>query len=214
MKKLAIFDLDGTILYTLDDLENSLNFALAAHRFPARTHDEVRRFVGNGISKLIERGVPKYATNSQTEEVFTTFMEHYRTHCFDTTRPYDGISGLMGALRRKGLRIAVVSNKADGAVKALCDRFFPTLIDYAVGERSGVKRKPAPDSVFAALDVLCCKPSDGVYVGDSEVDIQTAANAGMDCVSVTWGFKDPDFLLENGAKVLINSPEELLKYID
>lgn len=209
--RLAIFDLDGTILNTLEDLADSTNYALSVHNMPGRTIDEVRRFVGNGIHKLIERAVPQGSTDEQIERVFVTFKEYYKDHCAVKTRPYDGIMELMKTLREKEVLTAVVSNKGDFAVQILCKDYFPGLFDFAVGEREGIRRKPAPDSVLAVLEQFHISKEDAVYIGDSEVDIQTAENAGMKEIAVTWGFRSEDFLKENGAGCLAHTPEELLE---
>lgn len=209
--RLAIFDLDGTILNTLEDLADSTNYALSVHNMPERTIDEVRRFVGNGIHKLIERAVPQGSTDEQIERVFVTFKEYYKDHCAVKTRPYDGIMELMKTLREKEVLTAVVSNKGDFAVQILCKDYFPGLFDFAVGEREGIRRKPAPDSVLAVLEQFHISKEKAVYIGDSEVDIQTAENAGMKEIAVTWGFRSEDFLKENGAGCLAHTPEELLE---
>lgn len=209
MKKLVIFDMDGTILNTLDDLKDTLNYALEQYHFPARTLEETRAFVGNGIHKLIERAVPE-GTDAQTvENVFGTFLEYYQIHCMDRTRPYPGIVSLLQSLKEAGLRTAVVSNKADAAVQELCERFFPGLFDFAVGEHEGVQKKPAPDMVQLALRALGTQEPDAVYVGDSDVDIATAKNSGLDSIIVTWGFRDREFLESQGADVFADTPEEV-----
>lgn len=209
MKKLVIFDMDGTILNTLDDLKDTLNYALEQYHFPARTLEETRAFVGNGIHKLIERAVPE-GTDAQTvENVFGTFLEYYQIHCMDRTRPYPGIVGLLQELKKAGMRTAVVSNKADAAVQELCERFFPGLFDFAVGEHEGVQKKPAPDMVQLALRALGTQEPDAVYVGDSDVDIATAKNSGLDSIIVTWGFRDREFLESQGADVFADTPEEV-----
>ena len=214
MKKLAIFDLDGTILNTLDDLACSTNYALACHEFPARTTEEVRRFVGNGIGKLIERAVPEGTEQSMVEKVLEDFKAHYKEHCADKTKPYDGIEEVILKLRQEGYLTAVVSNKADFAVQELCEQYFPGLFDYVVGEKEGIRRKPCPDSVLAVLDKLQIEKKDAIYIGDSDVDIQTAQNAGIDILSVEWGFRDREFLLSRGAVALVKNPEELLSILE
>ena len=206
---LAVFDLDGTLLYTLEDLKNSLNYALAQNGFPVRTLEEVRRFVGNGIRKLVERGVPADASADDMEKVYAAFREHYAVHKEDTTRPYDGTQELLKRLRDAGLRLALVSNKAESATLGLCEKFFPDLFEAVVGGREGRRLKPAPDPVNEVLTRLNIGRSDAVYIGDSEVDIQTAQNAGLDAVIVSWGFRDADFLKTQGAKRIVDSPEEL-----
>lgn len=201
--------MDGTILDTLVDLKNSLNYALGKNGFPERTLEEVRQFVGNGIGKLIERGVPEGCSASMTAKVQEDFFPHYARHCNDNTRPYAGVTELIGALRRAGYLTAVVSNKADFAVQDLCKIWFDGLFDVSVGEREGLRRKPAPDSVFEVCRLLNVAVEDAVYIGDSEVDFQTAQNAHMDVISVDWGFRDADFLRSIGAKQIVSSTEEL-----
>ena len=209
MKKLVVFDMDGTILNTLDDLKDTLNYALGQYHFPARTLEETRAFVGNGIHKLIERAVPE-GTDAQTvEKVFDTFLEYYQVHCMDQTRPYPGIVSLLQSLKEAGLLTAVVSNKADAAVQELCERFFPGLFDFAVGEHEGVQKKPAPDMVQLALRTLGTQASDAVYVGDSDVDLATAKNSGLDSIIVTWGFRDREFLESQGVDVFADTPEKV-----
>ena len=210
---LAVFDLDGTILDTLEDLRDSLNYALGAWGCPPRTTEEVRRFVGNGIRKLVERGVPADAGPALTERVYETFVPYYQAHCSIKTAPYPGIPELIARLRAQGVRCAVVSNKADPAVQALCSRYFPGCFDLAVGERPGIRRKPAPDSVNAVLAALDTPRERAVYIGDSEVDLATARNAGLDCILVEWGFRDRAFLQAQGGTVFVSSPEELLDRI-
>ena len=207
-----IFDLDGTLLDTLDDLAASVNYALRTHGMPAHSTDDVRRFVGNGVRKLMERAVPDGVDNPLFEEAFATFRQHYMTHSLDTTRPYKGIPETLAALKARGCRLAVVSNKMMAATQSLCSHFFPDTIEVAIGEHEaeGIRKKPAPDTVIAALDALGVGKERAVYVGDSDVDIQTAANAGLPCISVLWGFRDKDFLIQHGAKTFISAPHELL----
>ena len=208
--ELAIFDLDGTILDTLADLAESTNYALTQAGFPKRTMDEVRQFVGNGIRKLIERAVPSQTPVEVIDQVQQTFNAHYKVHCADQTRPYDGIMELLQALRAAGCKTAVVSNKADYGVQELCARYFPGMFDFAVGERTGIAKKPAPDSVNEVLRCLQVEREHAVYIGDSDVDVLTAANAGMDCIAVSWGFRDVEFLAAHGAEVIVNRPEEIM----
>lgn len=207
-----IFDLDGTLLNTLDDLASSVNFALQSYGMPIHTRDDIRRFVGNGVRLLMIRAVPDGEKNPQFEEVFNTFRQYYMQHSLDTTRPYDGIQEVLSTLRQRGCRLAVVSNKFDAATKELCKYFFPHSIEVAVGEHEaeGIRKKPAPDTVIEALSQLGVSADNAVYVGDSDVDLQTARNAGLPCISVLWGFRDEDFLLAHGATTFITSPQELL----
>jgi len=207
--QLAIFDLDGTILDTLEDLTNSVNFALRNNQFEERSIDEVCSFVGNGIRKLIERAVPSGTDIEKVEQVFADFKQYYALHCTDKTKPYEGIMDVIRKLRQAGCKTAVVSNKADSAVGPLCQKFFPEMFDYAVGEREGIQRKPSPDSVLEVLEHLCVEQKDAIYIGDSEVDIQTAKNAGIGCISVTWGFRKERFLAEQGATLFAKVPEEI-----
>ena len=211
MKKydLAIFDLDGTILYTLEDLKNSLNFALESHGFPKRTLEEVRRFVGNGVRMLVQRGAPAGTDPAELDALYETFHEHYRQHDLDTTRPYEGVPELAEKLKAAGMRLAVVSNKVDYGVKDLCRRFYPGVFEAALGERPGVAKKPAPDLVNAVLAELGISRERAVYIGDSEVDLQTARNAGMDEIIVSWGFRTVEELRARGAARIVDSPEAL-----
>ena len=206
----AIFDLDGTLLDTLEDLYRAVNHALRDHGLPLRTRDEIRSFVGNGVELLVRRSLPVGYTEETAASVLSAFKTTYAAVCKDNTKPYEGILPLLSTLRERGIRIAVVSNKFDAATKALCAEYFGAFVEVAVGERAGVRKKPAPDTVFEALTALGASAAGAVYIGDSEVDIQTAKNCDMDCISVTWGFKDTDFLLAKGAKTLAHTPDELL----
>ncbi len=209
--QLAIFDLDGTILDTLGDLHASTNYALEHFGYPLHTIDEVRGFVGNGIRRLIERAVPAELTEEQINEVHACFMKHYIDHCSDRTRPYPGIPALLQALRQAGIKTAISSNKADAAVQVLRQQYFPDLFDAATGERNGVPRKPAPNSVENLLSEMHVEKPNAVYIGDSEVDVQTARNAGIDFLIVAWGFRDAAYLRTVGAETIVSTPEELLK---
>lgn len=205
-----IFDLDGTLLDTLHDLAASVNYALRQYGMPQHSIDDIRRFVGNGVRLLMERAVPRGAENPQFEDVFATFRSHYMEHSLDTTRPYDGITETIHALKERGCRLAVVSNKMMAATQELVAHFFPE-IEVAIGEHeaAGIRKKPAPDTVFEALRQLGNVTS-AVYVGDSDVDLATARNSGLPCISVLWGFRTKPFLLEHGATTFIEHPNELL----
>lgn len=207
-----IFDLDGTLLDTLGDLAASVNYALRAHGMAEHSIDSVRGFVGNGVRLLMERAVPGGADNPHFDSAFATFRHHYMEHSLDTTRPYAGIPEMLGELKRRGLQTAVVSNKFDAATKELCRHFFPDTIDVAIGEHEaeGIRKKPAPDTVVEALRMLGAERTRAVYVGDSDVDIMTARNSGLPCISVLWGFRDRQFLQENGATTLVAAPQDLL----
>ena len=211
--KAVIFDLDGTLLNTLEDLTDSVNASLGQFGFPTRKIEEVRTFVGNGIHKLIERAVPEGSTENEIENVFDAFREHCLVHCQDKTKPYDGILSMLDTLKQKGYALAIVSNKADAAVKKLAADYFPKQITVAIGEKEGVKRKPAPDSVYEALRELGVEKGDAIYVGDSDVDIATAKNAGLPCISVTWGFREEAFLNAMKPDYLIHTPEEIFKIL-
>ena len=206
-----IFDLDGTLLDTLTDLAASTNYALRTHGMPEHTIDEVRRFVGNGVRKLMERAVPD-GNDNPLFEAFATFRQYYMEHSLDTTRPYEGVPEMLAALKAKGCHLAVVSNKMMAATQELCRHFFPETIEVAIGENEaeGIRKKPAPDTVIAALRQLGVGEEGAVYVGDSDVDIATPRNSNPPCTSALWGFRDRDFLLQHGASTLISAPEELL----
>lgn len=211
--KLAIFDMDGTILNTLEDLTDSLNASLVAHDLPTRTLEEVRCFVGNGIHRTIELGVPDGSSDELIEQVYDYFTPYYQTHCKIKTGPYTGIVSLLQELRANNIKTAVVSNKADAAVHKLCVEFFPGLFDYEVGDKPDNRRKPAPDSVNEVLSALSIQPSDAIYIGDSEVDLATAKNSNLDCIGVAWGFRGYDFLAEQGAKKIAKTPNDVLAYL-
>lgn len=206
-----IFDLDGTLLDTIQDLATSVNYALRQCHMPERTLDEVRRFVGNGVRLLMIRAVPGGEDNPRYQEAFDIFRSHYLEHSLDTTAPYPGIIDMLERLKAGGKRLAVVSNKFDTATKKLIHHFFGNLIEVAIGENeaAGVRKKPAPDTVNEALHQLGVGKEDAVYVGDSDVDLQTARNSGLPCISVLWGFRDREFLLENGATTFVQSPDNI-----
>lgn len=211
--RLVIFDLDGTILDTLEDLTDAVNYALGQNGQPKRSIDEVRRFVGNGIKNLIIRAVQAGTAAEEAEKIYNDFMPYYKAHCADKTKPYDGINELLADLKKDGYLTAVVSNKADAAVQKLCERYFDGMFDYCVGERAGVLKKPAPDSVNEVLKKLAVDRAEAVYVGDSDVDLETAENAGLDCISVSWGFRDERFLTEHGAVKIAGTPKQIMDYV-
>ena len=211
--QLAIFDLDGTLLNTLDDLADSVNHVMDEFGFPGRSLTEVRSFVGNGIKKLIERSAPADTSAEEIERMFEQFKVYYGAHCADKTKPYDGIMELLTDLKKQDVKLAVVSNKADYAVKALCEQYFPGFFNEAVGERVGIARKPAPDTVNEVLKILQIDKAQAVYIGDSEVDVQTAQNAGMDCIAVDWGFRDTEVLKEAGVETIVSTPKDLMMYL-
>ena len=216
MYKLVVFDLDGTLLDTLDDLTASTNSALKTHGFPSRTKEEVRSFIGDGIVKLLERsvGIENYP---RIQEMVTDFRAYYKVHCKDETRPYAGVSALLQTLKDTGVQLAVLSNKVHAATKELIADYFPNVFDMVMGENeaAGIKRKPCPVALLKIMETLGVSKEETAYVGDSEVDIQTAQNADVDCVSVTWGFKNEAFLQKHGAKRIardmVSLQEALLK---
>ena len=208
-----VFDMDGTVLNTLKDLTASVNFVLQKVGFPPRTEKEYRRFFGNGIAYALKCAVPDGTPDSVIDGMIPLFKERYDAHCLDNTGPYDGVVSLMKRLRENGYRLAIVSNKIDSAVKELNRRFFSEYVDVAIGEGEGVKRKPAPDTVFRALRELGASKETAVYVGDSEVDFQTAVNAGIPCISVLWGFRDKGFLVRHGATLFAETPDRVLSIL-
>ena len=213
LKPALIFDLDGTLLDSLNGLMHSTNAALEACGYPARSYTEIRNFVGNGMRKLIERAVADGLEDPNFEKCFRLFRADYDATMLQNTVPYDGILTLLETLKAEGYPMAVVSNKADAPVRALCAHFFGDLLPISIGEQEGVARKPAPDSVFAALEALGCPREHAFYIGDSEVDMETARNAGLPCLSVGWGYRDPDFLSARGADFIASSTEALLAEI-
>ena len=214
MYETIIFDLDGTLLDTLDDLHVAVNYALEQCALPLCTRAQVRSYVGDGVVMLMKRAAGSVSAET-LESLLTAFRGYYGAHCKDETRPYEGVMELLRRLKAQGKKTAVLSNKPDFAVKLLAEEYFPNLLQSAVGENeaAGIRKKPAPDSLFAVLEELHAEKESTVYVGDSEVDIQTAQNAGVDCISVTWGFKDKEFLLKNGGKILVDTPKEILDYL-
>ena len=205
-----IFDLDGTLLYTLDDLTASTNYTMSKFGFPEHSVDEVRLMVGNGIRKLIERAIPEGTANPKYEDAYSTFISYYLKHNLDTTRPYTGIIETLEALKAQSKRIAVVSNKYCKATEHLCETFFKGYVEVAIGESENIRKKPAPDTVIEAMKRLGADKEKAVYIGDSEVDIETARYCGIPCISVLWGFRDRQFLISHGATTFIEKPNELL----
>ena len=224
--KLVIFDMDGTILDTLEDLTDSTNYALKKNGLKERSIDEVRSFVGNGIRKLIERAVGNVREDNNIDgsvddnigddvidKVFEDFKEYYAKNCAIKTKPYDGIIGIVKELKEKGIYTAVVSNKADFAVQSLCVDYFDNIFDYAVGEKEGIKCKPCPDGVMDVLNRFGIEKENAIYVGDSDVDFMTAKNSGLEFIGVTYGFRTREFLENLGSRRLADSPYEILKFI-
>lgn len=211
--KVAVFDMDGTILNTLQDLMDSTNYSLAKNDMPTRTYEEIRMFVGNGIKKLIQRAVPKNSSEQQIEKVFKDFNEHYKIHCADKTCAYQGIPEAIKELKNAGIKTAVVSNKADYGVQELVEIYFKGLFDVAIGETEGIAKKPAPDMVLKALKELNVSQKQAVYIGDSDVDFHTAQNSNLDFIGVDWGFRGRVFLEKLGAKTIIDNANELVELI-
>ena len=214
---LAIFDMDGTILNTLDDMTDSLNVILSKYKFPLHTLDEVRFMVGNGIPKLVERALPDGRNTADFEKILADFIAYYEEHCAVKTAPYDGVVDCIKSLRQAGLKIAVNTNKVEPAAIALCDDYFPGLFDIISGSRPGMPPKPAPDGIY---EILSRAGMDGksegqraVFIGDSDVDMQTGMNAGLDVIGVDWGFRGKKFLEEHGAKVIMMNAQELVDHM-
>ena len=205
--------MDGTTLDTLEDLLGALNHTLGRFGFPLHDLREMRGYVGNGIRRQIEQGAPAGTPAETIDRMLPVFMEYYKVHGAEHTHPYEGIPELLRHLRDRGIRTAIVSNKADVSVRSLTEVYFPGLFEVSVGEKEGVRRKPAPDSVLEVLRIMGLSVSDAVYVGDSEVDIQTADRAGMDRIIVGWGFRDREDLLRDGADRVFGSPREVEEYL-
>ncbi len=208
-----IFDLDGTLLDTLDDLADSCNMMLKTLGYPILKEEDIKGFVGNGISRLVELALPKGKENPNFEKAVSLMKKIYETNCTNKTLPYPGIKELLSELFNRKIGIGIVSNKPDAQVKSLASFYFPSIVQVAIGDSEGRKRKPAPDSVLEAIHLLGGDEKETLYVGDSEVDILTSKNAGLRCISVTWGFRSKEVLLENGAETLIDSPLRILDFL-
>ena len=209
-----IFDLDGTILDTLWDLRDSVNFALEHNGLPCRSTEEIRAFVGNGIRLLIERAVSGNTDAKIIDKCFADFKEHYKLNSANSTRAYDGVIDVLLQLKNKGAKLCVVSNKADFAVQTLVEQYFSGVFDFAVGEKEGVRRKPFPDSVYTAMEYIGADKSKTVYIGDSEVDVETAVNSQVPCIAVTWGFRDKNVLEALNPEYIIDDPKQILDFIE
>ena len=213
MYKCVIFDLDGTLLDTLDDLWGSVNYALGEFGFPLRTKQEVCSFIGNGVVKLMERSTPEGTDEKTNKECLDAFRAHYLNHMRDNTAPYEGIIELLEKLKKENIKTAVVSNKLHSGVVGLCDEYFTNLIDVAIGVSEESERKPSPVNVFKALEKLSVSADEAVYVGDSNVDVETAKNAHLPCIGVTWGFRDRDCLEAEGAEFICDTADEVYKIL-
>lgn len=209
----VIFDLDGTLLDTLGDLHAAVNYALREFSFPERSLDEVRSFIGNGVVKLMERSTPDGIDSETQTRCLDVFRAYYLEHMRDMTAPFEGVTELMAELRAKGIKIAVVSNKLHEAVKELCEEYFPGLIDEAIGVLFEEERKPNPINVLKALEIFGADRYSAVYIGDSEVDVQTAHNAVLKCIGVTWGFRTKQELLEAGAEFIADNCSQVREFI-
>lgn len=214
MKHAVIFDLDGTLLNTLGDLRAATNHALEVRGLPPHSMEEIRQFIGNGIRLLIRRAMPEGTPEAEIDAALDDFKAYYAAHIHDRTVPYDGIPQLLTALRKRGIKVAVLSNKIDSASQQLIEYFFPGKTDVVFGEHVGVPRKPDPTSCRMVMQQLGVQPEQVLYVGDSGTDMQTAKNAGLYAVGVTWGFRSKEVLLENGADVLVHRPEQILQILD
>lgn len=206
-----IFDLDGTLLDTLQDLANAVNHAMREMNYPERTVDEVRRFIGNGIRMLIKRAAPQDISVEDYEKTLAVFTAYYLDHIADFTKPYDGIAEVIKTLKSKGCKVAVVSNKADEAAKKVVKDYFGDIFDMVVGKMDRFPSKPEPDSVLYVIETLGADKDKCIYSGDSEVDVQTAHNAGLPCVGVTWGNRDVSELIAAGAEYIAEKPNEILE---
>ena len=207
--KLIIFDLDGTLLNTIKDLTDSVNYSMRFLQFPEHTEEEVLSFVGNGNRVLMERCLPGGTGTDTIDLALAKFHEYYSRHYADKTFPYEKVPELLTGLKASGYLMAVVSNKADYAVQDICKKYFDGIFDFVIGDREGIRRKPAPDPVDMALQVLDVTKEQTVYIGDSEVDIKTAINTGIRCISVDWGFRSHDQLVRAGAGIIVSSPDDI-----
>lgn len=214
MIETIIFDLDGTLLNTLEDLYLSTNFALRKFSYPERTLDEVRNFVGNGVAKLIERAIPHGCSNPDYDDCLSVFKKHYQQNMLTHTAPYEGIIELLEKLKSKGIKIGVVSNKFDAAVKGLCKLYFKDLVDIAIGESETTRKKPFPDGVLKAMNELGGTSATSIYCGDSDVDVKTARNANLKCIGVLWGFRNRENLENAGADFIVTKPAAILEIIN
>ncbi len=207
--KAAVFDLDGTILDTLMDLSIAVNYALKTCGYPVRSFEDIRQFVGNGALNLMKRALPGGYTEDELLRVLDLFNEYYEDHCEENTRPYEGITELIEELRDQGTATAVVSNKPDYGVQALCRRHFPGMFDIVIGQKEGIKIKPDPECLNSVMRELGSDKENTVYIGDSEVDIATGNNSGIKCILADWGFRDREVLEKAGAKIIVSSVDEL-----
>ncbi|MCR4778753.1 MAG: HAD family hydrolase [Lachnospiraceae bacterium] len=209
----VIFDMDGTVLDTLQDLTDAINYVMGRFNLSARSINECRQFVGNGIKVALNLASNEKYPDETLDEMVSIFKEYYDVHCLDKTKPYEGIPELIAGLNAEGYKVGIVSNKIDSAVKELNSKFFAENVSVAIGERPGVRRKPAPDTVLEAMKELGSIKEETIYVGDSEVDIETAKNTGIPCISVLWGFRDKDVLDAAGGKFYAKKPLDVMNII-
>lgn len=214
MRRLVIFDLDGTLLYTLEDLMNSVNYALGLYGYKTCSLDEISSFVGNGVEQLMRKAVPADITEKDFELCFSCFKDHYSKHCCELTRPYPGIIELLERLKSRGVKVGVVSNKYQSAAEDVCRHYFEGLYDIVVGESETCKRKPSPDGINMICEEFGVAKDETIFFGDTEVDVQTGDNAGVYCVSVLWGFRDKEFLSRNGAHLFVEDPLYIADMLD
>jgi phosphoglycolate phosphatase len=211
---MIIFDLDGTLLDTAKDLEIALNHTLHTHNLPQKTTEETLKLLGNGIDMLVAGAIPNGKRNPSFNQIFATFKDYYSKHLNDYTKPYDGIIDLLTELKSQNTKMGIISNKFDEGVKELAQKFFPSIIEYAQGVTPDIKKKPSPDAVFSLINQLNAQNEVNIYIGDSEVDIETAKNANIPCISVSWGFRTRDFLESISAQTIVDTPKELLTAIN
>ncbi len=214
MKDLVIFDLDGTLLYTLEDLKDSVNCCMSHYGYPQRTLDEICSFVGNGVKQLVKLSLPEDITEDKFDTCYEFFKTHYAAHCCDKTKPYDGIIEVLKCLKTEGKKIAIVSNKFHDAAVEVCEHYFKGLYDMVVGESETVRRKPHPDGIFKILETFGIEKKHAIMFGDSEVDFKTSANAGIDFVAVLWGFRDEKFLRANGITSMIHNTNDIISIVN
>ena len=213
MTDTILFDLDGTLLDSLNDLWASVNYALAQNNMPLRKKSEVRSFLGNGAKHLITNSLPNSCSSDIISSTYKCFKSHYILHSMDTTKPYDGIIEMLENIKRHNIKTGIISNKPNNAVQHLYKKFFCKYIDIAIGETEELKRKPHPDMIIKTLYLLNSSPQNSIYIGDSEVDIATALNSELRCISVSWGYRDKLFLKNHNASVIIDRPHNLLDFL-
>lgn len=214
MRKLVIFDLDGTLLYTLEDLMDSVNYSLEKYGYETKTLEEVSSGVGNGVEHLLRSMLPTGISEDDFKKCYMSFKEHYSEHCCDKTRPYDGVVETLRILKNRGVKIGIVSNKFQEAAEDVCQHYFKGLYDVVMGESETCRRKPAPDGINMICEQYEVEKDEAIFFGDSEVDIMTGDNAGVYCVSVLWGFRSREFLAKNGAHLFIENPLDIADMID